>query len=64
MPHRPADCATAPLVAWEDLDAGRQLALRIDYGHYLDRLPPACSLEERNTRFARWLAQRGVRSPR
>lgn len=49
------------LIPWDDLDPERQLALREAYGHYLDTLPPTCSLEEKNLRFARWLAEQGVR---
>ena len=48
------------LVPWESLDAERQTALRVEYGHYLDQLPPTCSLEEKNARFSRWLAEQGV----
>jgi hypothetical protein len=50
-----------PLTPWEDLSPERQLELRQAYGHYLDTLPPTCSLEEKNVRFARWLAGQGVR---
>jgi hypothetical protein len=45
---------------WEDLDEASQTRLRVEYGRYLDGLPPTCSLEEKNARFARWLAERGV----
>lgn len=45
---------------WETLSGEEQTRLRVDYGHYLDGLPPTCSLEEKNARFARWLAERGV----
>jgi len=45
---------------WRDLDAEEQLRLRIEYGRYLDGLPPTCSMEEKNARFARWLATHGI----
>lgn len=50
-----------PLRAWDKLSGDEQTALRIEYGHYLDRLPPTCSLEEKERRFAGWLAGRGIR---
>jgi hypothetical protein len=51
---------TEPPRSWESLDGAEQTRLRVEYGHYLDSLPPTCSLEEKNLRFARWLAERGV----
>ena len=45
---------------WESLEKAEQTRLLIAYGHYLDGLPPTCSLEEKDARFARWLAERGV----
>jgi hypothetical protein len=47
--------------AWEDLDRAEQTRLLVEYGRYLDGLPPTCSLEEKDARFARWLAELGVR---
>lgn len=46
---------------WEHLTEARQLALREAYGHYLDSLPPTCSLDTKIERFQRWLASQGVR---
>ena len=46
---------------WTELDTTVQLALREAYGHYLDTLPPTCSLDTKIERFKRWLAERGVR---
>lgn len=46
---------------WDDLEAEEQLALREAYGHYLDSLPPTCSLEAKIERFRSWLAERDVR---
>jgi hypothetical protein len=51
------------LTPWDALTPERQLELREAYGHYLDSLPPTCSLEEKVARFARWLRERGVRYP-
>jgi len=45
---------------WHSLSAAEQLRLREEYGHYLDTLPPTCLLQEKNARFRRWLAERGV----
>lgn len=53
----------ANLTAWDELPKERQTALLIDYGRYLDQLPPTCSLEEKNVRFARWLAEQNVFYP-
>lgn len=52
-----------PTRPWDALTEEEQIRLRVEYGHYLDQLPPTCSLEEKNARFARWLAERGVRFP-
>lgn len=52
--------ASNALTPWEDLTSERQLALREDYGHYLDSLPPTCSLDTKIERFRHWLAQHGV----
>jgi len=46
---------------WDDLSLGEQLELREAYGHYLDGLPPTCCMDEKNDRFQRWLAERGIR---
>jgi hypothetical protein len=45
---------------WYQLTAQEQLALREAYGRYLDGLPPTCDLTEKNERFRRWLAERGI----
>ena len=45
---------------WNELTAQEQLALREAYGHYLDGLPATCDLTEKNERFRRWLAERGI----
>lgn len=42
---------------WRSLDAGEQTAIRIEYGHYLDSLPPTCSLETKIERFRNWLRE-------
>jgi hypothetical protein len=51
----------ADLVAWDQLTGEEQTRLRVEYGHYLDQLPPTCSLEEKSVRFANWLARRRIR---
>ena len=45
---------------WQELSSREQLRLREEYGHYLDQLPPTCSLETKIERFRSWLAERGV----
>lgn len=49
--------------SWDGLSGEEQTALRVEYGHYLDTLPPTCSLEEKERRFAQWLAERGIVFP-
>ena len=49
-----------PMEKWSLLDPGRQLALREAFGHYLDRLPPTCSLDTKVARFRDWLARQGI----
>jgi hypothetical protein len=46
--------------SWSELGEERQTELLVEYGDYLDQLPPTCSLEEKNRRFSRWLAERGI----
>ena len=48
------------LKPWESLSSEEQLKLREEYGHYLDTLPPTCSLEIKNERFRRWLGEHGI----
>jgi hypothetical protein len=45
---------------WDSLDDSEQMELRLAFGHYLDSLPPTCSLEAKIERFRRWLAERGI----
>jgi hypothetical protein len=51
------------LTPWDSLPEGRQLQLREEYGHYLDLLPPTCSLDSKIERFRRWLQERGIGYP-
>ena len=51
------------LIPWESLSQEAQLALRERYGHYLDNLPPICSLESKIARFKHWLEEQGVAYP-
>ena len=48
------------MVRWESLDSAEQTRLRVEYGCYLDQMPPTCSLEKKNSRFMRWLAERNI----
>jgi len=50
----------APPTPWESLPEERRTELRVAYGHYLDQLPPTCARDEKNRRFTRWLAERGI----
>jgi hypothetical protein len=45
---------------WQALSDEEQTALRVAFGHYLDSLPPTCSLEAKIERFRAWLAARDV----
>lgn len=45
---------------WAGLGEEEQTRLQIAYGHYLDSLPPTCSLETKIARFRRWLADQGI----
>lgn len=46
--------------AWAELTADEQLALREAYQVHLDTLPPTCSMDDKVTAFANWLATRDV----
>jgi hypothetical protein len=45
---------------WRELTMEEQVRLREAYGHYLDRLPATCSLDDKISRFQHWLAERGI----
>ena len=45
---------------WGTLTTEEQLQLRESFGHYLDRLPPTCSMDDKLSRFQQWLAERGI----
>ena len=49
---------TSTLRDWESLDAEEQIALRVEYGHWLDTQPPTCSMETKIERFRTWLRER------
>ncbi|MCB1875701.1 MAG: hypothetical protein KDH88_06985 [Chromatiales bacterium] len=53
---------TAPR-PWAEIPADRQTALLVEYGYYLDSLPPTCSLETKEQRFRSWLQERGISYP-
>ena len=42
---------------WNTLESEEQTRIRIEYGHYLDSLPPTCSLETKIERFRNWLRE-------
>lgn len=46
--------------AWKDLSEAEKLQLRMDYQAHLDSLPPTCSLDDKVSAFAEWLASRDV----
>ncbi len=48
------------LTPWSRLDTEKRLELRRDYQAELDSQPLTCSLDEKMSRFAEWLAERGV----
>lgn len=45
---------------WHSLSDDEQTSLRVAFGHYLDSLPPTCSLDTKIERFRGWLAERGI----
>ena len=49
------------LNTWDSLSAEERLQLREEYGHYLDDLPPTCSMDIKIDRFCVWLNERGIR---
>ncbi|MBT3046094.1 MAG: hypothetical protein G8D61_10905 [gamma proteobacterium symbiont of Ctena orbiculata] len=51
------------MIEWERLDKQEQIKLRDAFGHYLDTLPPTCSLDMKIARFQEWLSQKGIRYP-
>jgi hypothetical protein len=46
--------------SWEALKLEEQTALLDAYGHWLDHLPPTCSMEVKTARFRAWLDARGI----
>ncbi|MDJ0808431.1 MAG: hypothetical protein QNJ78_16565 [Gammaproteobacteria bacterium] len=48
-------------IPWDSLPMDEQIALRERFGHYLDNLPPTCSLETKIARFQYWLEEHGIR---
>jgi hypothetical protein len=50
----------APRREWAELGDDEQTRLQVAYGHYLDSLPPTCSLETKIERFRHWLATQGI----
>ena len=52
--------STSELIPWESLTQEQQIALRERFGHFLDNLPPTCSLATKIARFQHWLEERGV----
>lgn len=42
---------------WDRLSPEEQTALRVEYGYWLDRLPPTCSLQTKVERFRTWLRE-------
>ncbi|MCU0834221.1 MAG: hypothetical protein MUC77_07245 [Chromatiaceae bacterium] len=47
----------SPLRDWDTLDPEEQIALRVEYGRWLDNQPPTCSLETKIERFRTWLRE-------
>ena len=53
---RPPDTDSS-LRDWNSLDSDEQTAIRVEYGLFLDTLPPTCSLETKIERFRNWLRE-------
>ena len=51
------------LKPWRSLSNEEQLQLQVEFGHYLDSLPPTCSLETKIECFHNWLVERGIDYP-
>ena len=49
-----------PVRKWSSLSPEEHLALRQAFGHYLDSLPPTCSMDTKVERFRTWLATQPV----
>ncbi|EAR09932.1 hypothetical protein [Reinekea blandensis] len=41
---------------WSALTPEEQTTLQIEFGHFLDTLPPTCSMDAKKERFRQWLA--------
>ncbi|MGM0593696.1 MAG: hypothetical protein ACQETD_04080 [Pseudomonadota bacterium] len=48
------------MLDWEELERDEQINLLIEYGDYLDGLPPTCSMETKEQRLRAWLAEKGI----
>ena len=46
---------TNKLRDWDNLEPEQQTRIRVEYGYYLDTLPPTCSLESKIECFRDWL---------
>jgi hypothetical protein len=42
---------------WNQLHPDEQTSVRVEYGRYLDSLPPTCSMDTKIERFRRWLRE-------
>lgn len=60
MRAMPSNDSTTPRRDWNDLELDEQTRFLEEYGHYLDSLPPTCSMETKIDRLKRWLAGRGI----
>lgn len=49
---------------WGQLTPEEQTKIQIEYGYYLDTLPPTCSMDTKLERFRQWLAtEKHIRYP-
>jgi hypothetical protein len=48
------------LRSWDGFDTEEQTDLCVAFGHYLDSLPPTCSLETKVESFRSWQKDHGV----
>ena len=42
---------------WSTLSSDEQTSIRVEYGYYLDGLPPSCDLDTKLERFRTWLLE-------
>ena len=47
-------------IVWATLSAEQKTALLVEFGNYLDQLPPTCSMQAKQAHLRDWLNRRGI----